>query len=195
MNNVAKVYGLSPGNEISPPPWKAKWQECFWNSGPQAKSRTNCLFLIVQLYYYQRQPYMYTVSPQPLYSDITSRKLLTQFGIIINQILCRMGTCFSIFLNILVFFLSPEGAMMDIPLRHRVQTDSGAHRASYTMGTTSSFAGGGGGLSSRCLKLTPHLHPMPRLRMRRYIPPFLQYVLMAWYLIKQQIGLRGVVLS
>jgi hypothetical protein len=29
-----------------------------------------------------------------------------------------------------------------LPLRHRVQTGSGAHTASYTMGTGDSFSGG-----------------------------------------------------
>jgi hypothetical protein len=49
--------------------------------------------------------------------------------------------------------------------------------------------------SSWSLKLTTHLHPVTRSRMRESIPPILQYVSMAWYLINQWIRLHGVVLS
>jgi hypothetical protein len=43
-------------------------------------------------------------------------------------------------------------------LFYSVQTNSGAHPASYPMGTWGSFPGG---LSSRNVKLTTHLHLMP----------------------------------
>jgi hypothetical protein len=36
------------------------------------------------------------------------------------------------------------------------------------------------------VKLTTHLHLVPRSRMRGAIPPFLQYVFMAWYLVKHR---------
>jgi hypothetical protein len=45
------------------------------------------------------------------------------------------------------------------------------------------------------MKLTTHLHLIPRLRMRGAIPPLLQHVFMALCLIKRQIPLQGVVLS
>jgi hypothetical protein len=52
-------------------------------------------------------------------------------------------------------------------LHHRVQTGSGAHLASYPMGT------GAFSLwqSGRDVKLTTHLHLVPRSRMRGAIPP------------------------
>jgi hypothetical protein len=46
------------------------------------------------------------------------------------------------------------------------------------------------GYSGRGVKLTTHLHLVPRLRMRGTITPFSQYVLVAWYLIKQRINLH-----
>jgi hypothetical protein len=46
---------------------------------------------------------------------------------------------------------------------HRVQTSSGSHPASYPMGTRGSFPRG--------VKLTTHLHPVPRSRMHGAIPP------------------------
>jgi hypothetical protein len=55
-------------------------------------------------------------------------------------------------------------------LDDRIQTGSGVHPASYAMGTGGSFRG---------VKLTTHLHIMPRLRMRGAIPPLPQYVFMA----------------
>jgi hypothetical protein len=36
------------------------------------------------------------------------------------------------------------------------------------------------------MKLITHLHPVPKLRMRGAIPPLLQYVFMAWYLVKNR---------
>jgi hypothetical protein len=74
----------------------------------------------------------------------------------------------------------PEGAG-NVSLHHRVQTGSGAHPASYPMSTKGSFpqckAAGG-------VKLTTHLHLVPRPRMCGPIPPLLQYASMAWYSFK-----------
>jgi hypothetical protein len=47
-------------------------------------------------------------------------------------------------------------------LHHRVQTVSGSHEASYTMGTGVSFPG----VKRQNMKLTTHLHLVPRLRLR-----------------------------
>jgi len=43
--------------------------------------------------------------------------------------------------------------------------------------------------------VTAHLHLVPRLRMLGAIPPFPQYVFMAWCLIKPEMNLHGVVLN
>jgi hypothetical protein len=77
-------------------------------------------------------------------------------------------------------------------LRHRIQTRSGTHPASYPMGT--------GGLfprvqSGRGVKLTTHLHLVPRLRMREAIPPLPSYVFVARCLNKQRLRLHGVVFN
>jgi hypothetical protein len=67
--------------------------------------------------------------------------------------------------------------------RYRFQTGSWAHPASYPMCT-----GGGGSFpgdkATGSVKLTTHLHLVPRLRTRGAIPPLNQYVFMAWYLVK-----------
>jgi hypothetical protein len=52
----------------------------------------------------------------------------------------------------------PAGAG-NFSLHHRVQNGSGAHPASYPMGTRVSFPGG---KSGRGVKLTTHLHLVPR---------------------------------
>jgi hypothetical protein len=69
----------------------------------------------------------------------------------------------------------PAGAG-NFSLHHRVQTGSGAHPASYPVGTRGfspgSKAAGG-------VKLITHLHLMPRSRMRGAIPPLSQYAFMA----------------
>jgi hypothetical protein len=65
---------------------------------------------------------------------------------------------------------SPPPAVFSLSLYHRVQTGSGAHPASYPM------------VIRRGVKLTTHLHLVPRLRIRGTIPPF-------------PIRLHGVVLS
>jgi hypothetical protein len=53
-------------------------------------------------------------------------------------------------------------------LLHRVQTGSGAHPAFYTMGTRGPFSGD---KAPEGVKLTTHLHQMPRLRTREVLPP------------------------
>jgi hypothetical protein len=64
---------------------------------------------------------------------------------------------------------------------HRVQTGSGAHPASYPMGTGSSFPGG---KTAGGVKLTTHINLVQRLEMRGAIPPLPKYVIMAWCLVK-----------
>jgi hypothetical protein len=61
----------------------------------------------------------------------------------------------------------PAGAG-NFSLHHRVQNGPGAHPASYPMGTRSSFPGGGGG-SSRGVKLTNHLHLVSRSKNELYL--------------------------
>jgi len=56
-----------------------------------------------------------------------------------------------------------------------IQTGSGAHPASYPLGTGDSFPGG--------VKLTTCLLLVPRSRMCGAIPPAPQYVFMAWCLV------------
>jgi hypothetical protein len=48
-------------------------------------------------------------------------------------------------------------------------------------------------LSSRYrdVKMTTHLHLVPRLRMRGDIPPFPQYVFMAWFLVNHMLSFNG----
>jgi hypothetical protein len=66
-------------------------------------------------------------------------------------------------------------------LHHHVPTGFGARPASYSMGTRNSFPGSKNG---RGVKLTTHLHLVPRSRMRGAIPPFPQYAFMAWCWVK-----------
>ena len=54
---------------------------------------------------------------------------------------------------------------IDFSLLRNVQNGSGSHLASYSMGTAVLC----GGQSGRGLKLTTHLHPLPRLRMNGVI--------------------------
>jgi hypothetical protein len=54
-------------------------------------------------------------------------------------------------------------------LHHRVQNGSGARPASYPMGTRGSFPGGKA-TGVRGMKLTTHLHLVPRSSMRGVIP-------------------------
>jgi hypothetical protein len=48
-------------------------------------------------------------------------------------------------------------------VRHRVHTGSGAHPASYPMGTEGSYSGS---IAAGGVKLNTHLHIIPRLKMR-----------------------------
>jgi hypothetical protein len=68
-------------------------------------------------------------------------------------------------------------------LHHHIQNGSGAHPASYPMGTRGSFPGG---KSGRYVKLTTHLHLVPKSRIRGAIPPLPQHVCMAWCLVKHK---------
>jgi hypothetical protein len=63
-------------------------------------------------------------------------------------------------------------------LHHPVQNGSGTHPASYPMGTR--------GSSGRGVKLTTHLHLVPRSRVSGTILPLPQYVFMAWFLVKHR---------
>jgi hypothetical protein len=66
------------------------------------------------------------------------------------------------------------GGKVFLCLRHCVQTGSEVHPASYPV-----CSGGG-----RSVKLTTHLHVVPRLRIRGAVTPLSQCAIMAWYLIK-----------
>jgi hypothetical protein len=72
----------------------------------------------------------------------------------------------------------PAGAG-NFSLRHRIQTGSGTHPASNSVGTRDSFPGG---KSSR----PNHSHLAPRSRMLWDIPPLTQYAFMAWCSVKTQ---------
>jgi hypothetical protein len=76
----------------------------------------------------------------------------------------------------------PTGAG-NFSLHHRVQKGSGAHTASYPMGTRGSFLGGQSGWG---VKLTTRIHLVPRSRMLGAIPPFPQYAFMAWCFVKHR---------
>jgi hypothetical protein len=62
-------------------------------------------------------------------------------------------------------------------LHHHIQNGSGAHLASYPMGTRALSLG---------VKLTTHLHLVPRSRLHGAIPPLPQYVFIAWCLVKHR---------
>jgi hypothetical protein len=72
----------------------------------------------------------------------------------------------------------PGGAGIFLPVRHRVQTGSQAHTASFQKGTRVSFSWG---QNDRGVKLTTHLLLVPRLGSCGVIPPL--YIFMAWYLV------------
>jgi hypothetical protein len=76
----------------------------------------------------------------------------------------------------------PAGAGNFYP-HQRVRTGSGAHPASYPMGTRGLFPWG---YSGRGVKMATHLHLVPRSRMRGYIPPLPQYAFMAWCSVKKE---------
>jgi hypothetical protein len=76
----------------------------------------------------------------------------------------------------------PAGAE-NFSLHHRVQNGSGAHPASYSMGTTVSFPGG---KAAGALKLTIHLHLVPRSQDAWSYTSTPQYAFMAWCLVKHR---------
>jgi hypothetical protein len=69
----------------------------------------------------------------------------------------------------------PTGAIKEpFSLLYCFQTGSGAHPASYPMGSGGSFLGG-----KVARAWTTHLHLFPKLKMRGDIPPLPQYAFMA----------------
>jgi len=62
------------------------------------------------------------------------------------------------------------------PLCHHVHASCGANPASYPVGTG----------DSQGMKLTTHLHLVPRLRMYGVVLPIPQYIFVAWYLLKHR---------
>jgi hypothetical protein len=68
---------------------------------------------------------------------------------------------------------------------HCVQTGSEAPPSFLTNGYQGLFLWG---QSGRGVKLTTHLHLVPRSRMRRAIPPLLQHTFMAWCSVKKSTG-------
>jgi hypothetical protein len=69
----------------------------------------------------------------------------------------------------------------------RVQTSSGAHAASYPVGTRGSFPGEGGG-SGQGVKLNIHLHLVPRSKNERSYNSTHQYAFMAQCSLKKSKG-------
>jgi len=67
----------------------------------------------------------------------------------------------------------------EFSLHHRVQTVSGSHSNGYQGLFSWGYIGRG-------VKLTTHLHVMPRSRMYGLIPPLPQYASMAWCLVEVQ---------
>jgi hypothetical protein len=73
------------------------------------------------------------------------------------------------------------GAMQDFSLHYCVQTGSGAHPASYTMGM------GGGAVTPGAKRPGREADHSPSgFRMRGATSPLLQYVFMAWCLVKHR---------
>jgi hypothetical protein len=66
-------------------------------------------------------------------------------------------------------------------LHHRFQTGSGAHPASYSVSIRDSLPGS----KAMGVKLTTHLHLVPRSRMHGNILPFPQYAFTAWCSVKK----------
>jgi hypothetical protein len=73
---------------------------------------------------------------------------------------------------------SDRGKYKISSFRHRVQTGSGAHPASYRMGTRGPFPGG--------KAVTAHLHLVSRLKIRGIIHLLPQYVFKAWFSVKHR---------
>jgi hypothetical protein len=75
-----------------------------------------------------------------------------------------------------------RGGLGSFFLHHRVHTGSGAHPASYPIGTRAISLR----VKRRGVKLTTHLHLVLRSRMRGAIPPLPQYAFMEWCSVKAQ---------
>jgi hypothetical protein len=71
----------------------------------------------------------------------------------------------------------------NISLRHHVQTGSGTHPASYPMGNRGSFRGGEMGAAWKWPLISIWCRGQ---RMRGAVLPLLQYVIMAWCLVKHR---------
>jgi hypothetical protein len=78
---------------------------------------------------------------------------------------------------------SSPGVAGNFSLHHRVQTGSGAHPASYPLGTTGFFPGG---KSGRGVKLITELHLVPRSKNEWSYTSTPQYAFMAWFSVKAQ---------
>jgi hypothetical protein len=88
-------------------------------------------------------------------------------------------------------FSSRKGQWWDFSLRHPAQIGPGAHQASYPMGTEGSYIG-----VKRPGREADHSPPSSaEAKNAGTYTSTLQYVFMAWCLIKQFILLQGVVLS
>jgi hypothetical protein len=72
---------------------------------------------------------------------------------------------------------------VNFSLQHRVQTGCGAHPASYTVGIGSSFPGG---KASGGVKLTTHLHLVPRSKNASIYTSTPQYAFMTCCLFEAQ---------
>jgi hypothetical protein len=74
---------------------------------------------------------------------------------------------------------------MGFSLRYRIKTKCGAHFAIYSVATRGYFRGGGGVVWS--IKLTTHVHLLPKLRMHGAVVYLrFSYIFMTWRLIKQR---------
>jgi hypothetical protein len=67
-------------------------------------------------------------------------------------------------------------------LHHRVRTGSGAHPATYSVGSEGFYSG----VSDRGVQLTIHFLLVPRPGMRGAIPPLPQYAFMVWCSVEAQ---------
>jgi hypothetical protein len=76
----------------------------------------------------------------------------------------------------------PEGTG-NVSVHHRVQTGSGTHPASYSVGNRGYFSGG---KAAGVVKLTTDVHLVSRSRMRGAILPLPQYAFMAWCSVEAQ---------
>jgi hypothetical protein len=72
----------------------------------------------------------------------------------------------------MVRFLAGKRHFSVLPI---IQTSNGAHLASYSMGTVSSFSQP---YSSQGMRLTAHIHLQPRLKICGAVPPLLSHAFM-----------------